>query len=204
MQRIWACCTSAERVSSAPSTGTVTSQSRDRFRSLAVRWARGACAGNSFRALGTRCAFVGFVYMCALYTSCMRSVCALYTRSALATRCAFVVHSLASPKFWQKLGAQRRTDLNFHFLINFQCAGRASRMCDRAIIAGEGFDYEQISTLLGAQGPNPEPVLGSFTCITQHTGPTALRPIRKTMQLWLSVLLKDTSTATGQASIRTH
>ena len=43
-----------------------------------------------------------------------------------------------------------------------------------------------------------------FTCITQHTGPTALRPIRRTKQLWLSVLLKDTSAATGQARIRTH
>ena len=47
-------------------------------------------------------------------------------------------------------------------------------------------------------------VLGSFTCIAQHTGPTALRPIRMTKQLWLSVLLKDTSAATGQAGIRTH
>ena len=47
-------------------------------------------------------------------------------------------------------------------------------------------------------------VLGSFTCITQHTGPTALRPIWRTKQLWLSVLLKDTSAATGQAGIRTH
>ena len=47
-------------------------------------------------------------------------------------------------------------------------------------------------------------VLGSFTCITQHMGPTALRPIRRTKQLWLSVLLKDTSAATGQARIRTH
>ena len=44
-------------------------------------------------------------------------------------------------------------------------------------------------------------VLGSFTCITQHTGPTALRPIRRTKQLWLSVLVKDTSAATGN---RTH
>ena len=44
-------------------------------------------------------------------------------------------------------------------------------------------------------------VLGSFTCITQHMGPTALRPIRRTKQLWLSVLLKDTSAATGN---RTH
>ena len=43
--------------------------------------------------------------------------------------------------------------------------------------------------------------LGSFTCITQHTGPTALRPIRRTKQLWLSVLLKDTIAATGN---RTH
>ena len=75
-----------------------------------------------------------------------------------------------------------------------------------------------ISTLLGAQGANPEPpgqapfsftisVLGSFMCITQHTGhtgPTALRPIRRTKQLWLSVLLKDTSAATGHTGIQTH
>ena len=47
-------------------------------------------------------------------------------------------------------------------------------------------------------------VLGSFTGITQHTGPTALRPIRRTKQLWLSVLLKDTGAATGLAGIRTH
>ena len=47
-------------------------------------------------------------------------------------------------------------------------------------------------------------VLGSFTCITQHTGPPALRPIRRTQQLWLSVLLKDTSAVTSQAGIRTH
>ena len=37
-----------------------------------------------------------------------------------------------------------------------------------------------------------------------YTGPTALRPIRRTKQLWLSVLLKDTSAATGQAGIWTH
>ena len=47
-------------------------------------------------------------------------------------------------------------------------------------------------------------VLGSFTCITQHTGTIALRPIWRTKQWWLSVLLKDTSAATGQAGIRTH
>ena len=41
-------------------------------------------------------------------------------------------------------------------------------------------------------------------CITQHTGPTALRPIRRTKQLWLNVLLKDTSAATCQAGIRSH
>ena len=34
--------------------------------------------------------------------------------------------------------------------------------------------------------------LGSFTCVTQYMGPTALRSIRRTKQ-WLSVLLKDTS-----------
>ena len=37
-----------------------------------------------------------------------------------------------------------------------------------------------------------------------HAGPTALRPIQRTKQLWLSVLLKDTSAATGQAGIQTH
>ena len=47
-------------------------------------------------------------------------------------------------------------------------------------------------------------VLCYFTCITQHTGPAALRPIRRANQLWLSVLPKDTSAATGQAGIRTH
>ena len=31
-------------------------------------------------------------------------------------------------------------------------------------------------------------VLGSFMCITQHTGPTSLRPIRRTKQLWLKCL----------------
>ena len=40
--------------------------------------------------------------------------------------------------------------------------------------------------------------------ITQHTGPTALCPIRRTKQLWLSVLLKDTSVTTSQARIWTH
>ena len=103
---------------------------------LAVRWMRGACADHLFHALTTRCAVVGFFHMCVLYTLCMRSVCTLYTRSALAARCAFVVNSLASPKSWQKLGAQRRTDLIFHFFIDFQCAGRASRMCDWAIMHG--------------------------------------------------------------------
>ena len=60
--------------------------------------------------------------------------------------------------------------------------------------------------------PNPETpgqvpfffmisVLGSCTCITQHTGPTALRPIRRMEQLWLSVLLRDTNAATSQAGI---
>ena len=67
-----------------------------------------------------------------------------------------------------------------------------------------------ISTLLESRNTGASPfyftisVLGSFTCITQHTGPTALHPTRRTKQLWLSVLLKDTSAATGQAGIRTH
>ena len=57
---------------------------------------------------------------------------------------------------------------------------------------------------IAAKSRNTGASLGSFTCITQHTGPTALRPIRKTKQLWLSVLRKDTSVVTGQAGIRTH
>ena len=57
----------------------------------------------------------------------------------------------------------------------------------------EGTVYKRINLTIS--------VLGSFACITQHTGPTALRPIRRTKQLWLSVLLKDTSAATGN---RTH
>ena len=53
-----------------------------------------------------------------------------------------------------------------------------------------------------------KPLLFHYKCpgflyvhYTTH-GPTALRPIRRTKQLWLSVL--DTSAATGQAGIRTH
>ena len=45
-------------------------------------------------------------------------------------------------------------------------------------------------------------VLGSFTCITQHTGPIQLYvPSEGRSKLWLSVLLKDTSAANG---IQTH
>ena len=43
-----------------------------------------------------------------------------------------------------------------------------------------------------------------FFYVHYTTGPTALRPIRRTKQLWLSVLLKDTSAMTGQARIQTH
>ena len=53
-----------------------------------------------------------------------------------------------------------------------------------------------------------KPLLFHDKCLgffyVQHTGPTSLRSIRMTKQLWLSVLLKDTSAATGQAGIRTH
>ena len=42
--------------------------------------------------------------------------------------------------------------------------------------------------------------LGSFTCVTQHIGPTAWRPTWMTKQ-WLSVLLKDTRSWLG---IRNH
>ena len=46
-------------------------------------------------------------------------------------------------------------------------------------------------------------VLGTLTCITQHTVAAALRPIRKTKQLCLSVLLKDTSSVTGRIQYNT-
>ena len=41
--------------------------------------------------------------------------------------------------------------------------------------------------------------LGSFTCVTQHMGPTALCSNRRTEQ-WLSVLLKDTSVTVGDSN----
>ena len=45
-------------------------------------------------------------------------------------------------------------------------------------------------------------VLWVLLCaFTQRTGPTVLRPIRRTKQLWLSALLKDTIAMTGN---RTH
>ena len=40
--------------------------------------------------------------------------------------------------------------------------------------------------------------------LKSHTGPTASRPIRRTKQLWSSVLLKNTSDMIDQAGIRTH
>ena len=50
----------------------------------------------------------------------IRGAHALYTHSALATRCAFCVSSLAFPKV-------RHTAFS-----DFQCAGRASSMCDHS------------------------------------------------------------------------
>ena len=52
----------------------------------------------------------------------IRGAHALYTHSALATRCAFCVSSLAFPKIMTKV---RHTAFS-----DFQCAGRASSMCD--------------------------------------------------------------------------
>ena len=43
---------------------------------------------------------------------------------------------------------------------------------------------------------------GYITCLTQHTGPSALRPIRRTKQ-WLRVLLMDTSVMNGTGT-HTH
>ena len=75
--------------------------------------------------------------VCALCPLCVRSVCALYTHSALAIRCACVVNSLASPKFWQKLDAQRRTGLICHFSMRGPCVayvwlGLYARICVNA------------------------------------------------------------------------
>ena len=41
--------------------------------------------------------------------------------------------------------------------------------------------------------------LGYFTSVTQHMGPTVLRPIRRTKH-WLSVLLNDTSITAGDSN----
>ena len=46
------------------------------------------------------------------------------------------------------------------------------------------------------RGEPPSSALGSLTCVTQHTGATALRPIQRTNQR-KSVLLKDTSVRLG-------
>ena len=108
---------------------------------------------------------------------------------------------------WTKVG----TNVIFHEEVLFQIYDFQLII----IIIIQKICSAHISTLLGAQGANPETpgqapflfhdhVLGSFTCTTQHTRPTALRPIRRMKRLWLSVLLKDTSAATGQAGIRTH
>ena len=73
-----------------------------------------------------------------------------------------------------------------------------------------------IFTLLGAQGANPEtpgkPLLFHDKCPTwvllralhNTQDLQLLHPIRRTKQLRLSVLLKDTSAATGHAGIRIH
>ena len=54
----------------------------------------------------------------------------------------------------------------------------------------------------GTPGRTPslsKSALGYFTCVTQHMGPTALRPIPR-MKQWLSVLLKDTSVTAGDSN----
>ena len=88
-----------------------------------------ACAGHSFRALVTRCAFVGLFLTCALF---VRSACALYTSSALATRCVCVVNALASLQILTNVGRTTTHWSYFPFVLTFQCADRASRMCDWA------------------------------------------------------------------------
>ena len=65
------------------------------LRSLAVRWAcalharfmRASCAGHSFRALPTRCAFAGFFNMCALCALWMRTVYEQRVSNTLCMRC---------------------------------------------------------------------------------------------------------------------
>ena len=94
---------------------TMQQQSSDRCRSLCcascVLHAPFMCGPFVSRASHMLC--IRWIFLtCAL---CLRSACALYATSALATRCACVVNSIASPKFGQKLDAQRRTGLIFSF-----------------------------------------------------------------------------------------
>ena len=68
----------------------------------------------------------------------------------------------------------------------------------------QGAEVQYAANLTRNTGANPllfsVSALGSFMFVTQHLGPTAFRPIRKTKQ-WLSVLLNDTGLTTGT---RTH
>ena len=91
---------------------------------------RGARVVHASRALASRCA-------CALHAFCTRYASALYTHSALATRSKRVVHSLSTCHFLRTLDKSwshnnaRRTHWSSCYAP--ACAGRASRMCDRAL-----------------------------------------------------------------------
>ena len=54
---------------------------------LYARFIRASCASHSFRALTTRCAFVGCFNMCALCALCMRTVYARRASNTLCMRC---------------------------------------------------------------------------------------------------------------------
>ena len=74
----------------------------------------------------TRCAFVGLFNMCSQYALCMRTVYVQCASNTLCIRC-----QLAS--FSQIMTKVGRTDVIFHCLLSFQCADRASHMCDWAL-----------------------------------------------------------------------
>ena len=92
-----------------------------RGRSLAVRWARAACALHARAIRSARQQHDVHSLTFLKHALCMRYACALHTSSALATRCPCVVNSLASSKFGQKFDAQRRTGHIFHFSMRATC-----------------------------------------------------------------------------------
>ena len=73
----------------------------------------------------------------------------------------------------------------------------AMLMISYVILKYAPYDWLKCNPRLQKKNRGPSPfsftmsVLGYFTCITQHTRPTALRPIRRTKQLWLLCLAQE-------------